>query len=256
MTGVADLWQEAAELGGRGHYTTSWSTLDRLAVEEPRWASLALSMRGSHLRQVGDVRAAREHDARALALSCDDESRADALLGLAADDVAEGHAGAAYDYLERSGVLAAAGWRTLTRQSWVSAELALLEGDAQAAIDAGERALAACAGRSQRHEAKSLLVIDAARGSSTPAPVCGEAIVRAAPLMLSGGWATLEWPAALIADDLVRAGRATPDLTREIDALRSRGASAVLTVAAGLPEELRARWLDGPAARRLLPSDG
>ena len=255
MTEVADLWQEAVELGARGHYTASWATLDRLVAQDPRWSSLAHSARGSHLRQVGDVRAAREHDRQALEAAHDDESRADALIGLAADEVADGDAAAARDFLGQASAAAEAGWRTRLRWSWVSAELALLEGDARAAIDAGERALAACADHSSRHTAKSLLIIEAAHGATSPEPG-GAAILRAVPLLRSGGWATLEWPAALIADDLVRAQRASADLLREIDGIRSRGASAVRTVGEGLPEDLRETWLRGPAARRLLSSDG
>ena len=256
MTDSAALWSDAAEAGARGDYLEAWTILDLLVDADLRWQSLAASMRGSHLRQIGDVRAARTSDARALELACDAESRAEALIGLAADDVADGRAAAAREHLALAVDDADRAWRTRTRLAWVTAELSLLDGAALAAIQAGERALAACVDHSTRHVAKSLLIAEAARGGTPSGDLVGDGVLRAVDLIRAGGWASLQWPAALIADDLVRAQRATPDLVSEAAGIRAEGAAAVRAIGDGLPAGLREGWLDGPAARRLLASDG
>lgn len=256
MTQSAALWSDAAEAGARGDYLAAWAVLDRLADADARWQSLAASMRGSHLRQIGDVRAAREWDAQALESATDAESRAEALIGLAADDVADAHAAAARSHLALATDDAADHWRTRTRLAWVTAELSLLAGAPLQAVDAGERALSACRDHSPRHVAKSLLIVEAARGGTASPVLVGEELLRAVALIRAGGWVSLQWPAALIADDLVRAQRATPQLVSEADDIRAEGAAAVRAIGDGLPAGLREGWLDGPAARRLLASDG
>lgn len=256
MTQAAALWRDAAESGARGDYLSAWSLLDLLADADDHWPSLAASMRGSHLRQIGDLRAARVADAHALALACDAESRAEALIGLAADDVAEGSAAPARRHLAACVDDAHVQWRTHTRLAWVTAELALLEGAPLAAVEAGDEALGACAEHSRRHVAKSLLITEAARGSvPSPDPV-GRDLLRAVEWIRAGDWVSLQWPAALISDDLVRAQRAAPELVRVAAALWDEGGRAVRTIGESLPAGLRETWLDGPAARRLLHADG
>ena len=256
MTQAAAIWRDAAEEGARGNYVAAWALLDVLGDSDARWQSLAASMRGSHLRQIGDVRAARTSDAHALERACDPESRAEALIGLAADDVADARAAAAREHLALAVDDAECAWRTRTRLAWVTAELALLEGAAEAGIEAGERALQECADHSARHAAKSLLITEAARGGTPSPDLVGQGLVRAVELIRTGGWVSLQWPAALIADDLVRAQRATPQLVSEAADIRAEGASAVRTIGQALPPALREGWLGGPAARRLLASDG
>lgn len=256
MTHPAALWSDAAEAGARGDYLAAWATLDLLADTDDRWPSLAASMRGSHLRQIGDIRAARACDAMALESATDAESRAEALIGLAADDVAEGRDVGARERLALAADDAADDWRTRTRLAWVTAELCLLAGAPLEAVEAGERALSACAEHSPRHLAKSLLIVEAARGG-TPSPhLVGEELLRAVALIRAGGWVSLQWPAALIADDLVRAQRATPQLVSEAPDVWAEGAAAVRAIGQALPSGLREGWLAGPAARRLLASDG
>ena len=196
-------------------------------------------MRASHHRQVGAVVSAREFDVQALDVAEDDEGRADALIGLAADDVASGAVSTAQDWHAQAGVVAANEWRTLARWHWVGAELALLVGDRGAAADHARASVACSAERSARHEAKSLIIKAAATGDPT-------GLDRVAPVLEASSWTTLEWPLALVAADLgdrvdpvwlARAWRAGVDATYRIEE--------------GLPAGLVATWRAQPGVRRL-----
>lgn len=250
MTDAA-RWREAAQLGARGEYSRAWSTLDSLSEASGAWPSLALSMRGSHLRQVGEVVAARECDARAHGLAVDAESRADAGIGRAADDIAAGDVSNAGLTLQAALPDAVTGWRTATRWHWVRAELLLLQGDPTTALDEVMRAIALCEDQSERHLAKSRIMADAARGAAGQAGV-GDDLLRAARAVRAHGWATLQWPLALVVADLRERDCASARLAQEAEGLIAEGAAAVRVIAEGLPEDLRPRWQDGPAARRLL----
>lgn len=250
MTDAA-RWSEAAQLGARGQYARAWDILDALSEAPGAWPSLSLSMRGSHLRQVGEVEAARECDARALDLAVDAESRADAGIGRAADGIAAGDATKADSTLQAALPDAVTGWRTATRWHWVSAELLLLQGDPMAALDQITQAIALCEGQSERHRAKSRIMADAARGAAGQAGV-GDDLLRAATVVRAHGWATLQWPLALVVADLRERDCASARLAQEAEGLIAEGAAAVRAMAEGLPEHLRPRWQDGPAARRLL----
>ncbi len=208
-------------------------------------------MRASHLRQVGAVVSARELDAQALDAAEDldaaehldaaedDEGRADALIGLAADDVAAGDALAAQDWHTRARVMAANEWRTLTRWHWVGAELALLVGDRGAAADHARASVACSAERSLRHEAKSLIILAAATGDPT-------GLDRVATVLEAPAWRTLQWPLALVAADL--GDRVDPVwLARAWHA----GVEATYRIEERLSSGLVATWRAQPGVRRL-----
>ena len=245
------LWGEAAELGARGHYGEAWRILDRLEHEADPLPSLAASMRASHLRQIGDVDAAVRHDESAVHRATNEESRADALVGLAADAVAAGMLSGAHAPLAQAEADARGHWRTATRWHWVNAELALAEARPNDAIDHAHSALSACAGLSDRHAAKSRVILEASLGASG-SPGLGEGLILAANVARDSHLATLQWPIALVAADLMAVGAATPELVAQGPRLRREGAAAVRTIGEGLPESSRGAWLQGPAATRLL----
>ena len=248
-------WREAAELGARGHYARAWRLLDDLRNATPGIASLASSMHGSHLRQIGAVDEARTADARALDEAHDAESRAEASIGLAADAVAAGDPERATAWLADAEVDAMQLWRTRTRWHWVSAETSLALRRpvmSKAALDHALLAIAACEGRSARHLAKSRIIAEAARGAAGITSV-GDDLLKAADVAQTEQLVTLQWPLALVAADLVTGRSAAPDLVDAAPILRAAGVAAVLAVAEGLPEPYRGAWLSGPAAAMLAP---
>lgn len=237
-----ERWQSAVDLAALGRYDVADSALAALCSESGRWASLALSARASHRRQVGATLQAAQWDERALLLACDGVSRADALIGCAADAVAVGRGVQADVLLEEARSVAMADWRTRTRWRWVAAESSLLAGDLAAAGAHARAAQDDCRGISPRHEAKSAIIAVAAGGD-----IAGLAHVEAA--VRSHGWKTLQWPLALVAKD--RSGEVPADW---LDAVWRAGCDAVLAIDGALPADCLPAWREHPGARRLRES--
>lgn len=234
-----ETWADAVELGARGRYADAADLLDTLTARGDRWSSLALSTLASHRRQIGDTIEAERLDAASLDMAADEESRADALVGLAADAVAIGDARTAADrhlVAERD---AGAAWRTLTRWHWVGAELALLTDDRAAAERHARAALDACEGRSPRHEVKSRIVLAAVSGDIGDLEGVGVTLADA-------GWVTLAWPLALVAADHAGASPA-PWLAGSWES----GRRATDAIEASLRAADRAAWRAHPGVRRL-----
>lgn len=161
-----ELWWRAVAAGGQGRYARALADLDTLSRQtSASLASLALSTRASFLRQLGWHNLARDVDGRAWALADDPESKADALIGLAADALGVGRFAASGRLLERAGlhVEGSTAGRLQVRLSWVNAELAMVSGAGAASVEHAERAvrLAAPLG-SARHSVKSDVVHAAA----------------------------------------------------------------------------------------------
>jgi len=232
-------WSAAVDLGARGRYADAADLLDTLTARGVRWSSLSLSTLASHRRQIGDVTEAARLDAASLRDATDEESRADALVGLAADAVAAGDAKAARERHRAAERDARAAWRTLTRWHWVGAELSLLVGDRDAAADHAHAALKACGGRSPRHVAKTRIVLAAVTGD-----VAGLDAVSAT--LADEGWVTLAWPLALVAAD--HAGAESPPW---LGSAWEAGLRAVDVIEVGLPIAQRAAWQAHPGVRRL-----
>ena len=245
------LWGRAVDAGARGRYADADAILDRLserAVRLPgnaapavldRWASLALSTQASHRRQIGSPEAAVERDAQALSVAADAESRADALIGLAADAVALADADAARHQHARAETDAGIGWRTQTRWHWVGAELAMLESDHVSAHDHAQAAVVASRECSPRHEVKSQLILAAVTGDVTLLP---EIALR----IDEGDWITLAWPIALIAGD--HAEDCDPAWLAR---MWSAGREATYAIEGALPVGLVGAWIAHPGVHRL-----
>ncbi|WP_410577569.1 hypothetical protein [Amycolatopsis sp. lyj-108] len=163
----------AIGLGARGRYAAAATLLNGLrAGKDPVVASLAASTLASHRRQLGGHAAALVLDGEALALVISEPrgepdpdgldaegARADALLGLAADNLGRGRLTAARRLLARAGVHTG-NWRTRTRAGWVGAEIELASNISQAGIAPAEMALETARARgASRHVVKSQLVL-------------------------------------------------------------------------------------------------
>ncbi|EMD28327.1 hypothetical protein [Amycolatopsis azurea] len=163
----------AIGLGARGRYAAAATLLTGLRTsEDPVLASLAASTLASHRRQLGGHAAALVLDGEALALAIavprgepdpdglDAEgARADALLGLAADNLGRGRLTAARRLLARAEAHTG-NWRSRTRAGWVGAEIELAGNLSGAAIAPAEMALETARARGAcRHVVKSQLVL-------------------------------------------------------------------------------------------------
>nr|WP_235022398.1 hypothetical protein [Amycolatopsis alkalitolerans] len=230
----------AIVLGGQGRYAGAATLLDEVARGRDRvLASLALSTFASHRRQLGGHRAAFGPDGAALRLvtglsgrtgarmSGDGEApahrarpgagvpqeedpdgidaegaRADALLGLAADNLGIGRLPLARRLVAR---VTARSWRSKVRLGWVSAELELAGGQAANAVEPAERALelAESAG-ALRHVVKSRLVLAAALGATGERERAVHLAEEALAVTDEYALRSLSWPAGSIAAEYGR----------------------------------------------------
>lgn len=236
----AALWQHAVDLGAQGSYAEAEQHAVAIGERVDRWSSLALSTRASHLRQVGAPSIAL--DQRAADCAVDDESSADALVGLAADCVGMGDVDPAVSWhVEAARV--ARDWRTRTRWHWVGAEIAMLTGDRTMAREHARRAVLTSSGRSDRHHAKSLIVACATSGD-----LAGMDAVL--DLVTVRGWHTLVWPLALVVAD-----HADERSGAWAEHAWAAGARATHVIEQGLPPRLVDTWRSHPGVQRLRASD-
>ena len=261
-------WLLGVALGAGGRYGGALTVLSPLvdagrapgAVAEARlFAALSAATIASVHRQLGRHAVARASDLEALALGEGSaEAGFDAVLGLASDAVGLGDVAEATDRLAEARTLvpprAAEWWRQRVRLGWGEAELQLLEGDpetaVQTALEAVDRAESA---RAPRHVAKGLLILGLAQvsgGIALDAVGDGEpagTLRRAATLAESLGTLPLVWPARALLGALVAEDDAE-ESARSLSAARS----AALTIAGDLPPGVRAEFLSRPDLATLL----
>ncbi|GAA5140748.1 hypothetical protein [Pseudonocardia adelaidensis] len=219
---AADRWLVAVTLGGQGRYAAAATVLEDL-VTAPRvppavTAHAAVTL-AAHRRQLGGHATARRLDALGLRLATavrpgplDADgtdaraARVDALVGLAADAVGSGAVGHAQRLLDAAAdaMRGHPAWRPAARLCWVRAELALLRGDAAAAVAPSRTALElATAGGSARHVVKSRIihaVAGAVAGGDAAAAIAE--LDAAADHADRAGLLSLVWPARYAAADL------------------------------------------------------
>jgi len=247
-------WLLGVCLSSAGRYGAALAVLDPVVAgagadaehetaEARLLGALAAATVASIHRQLGRHSVAQGYDDTALAVSEGaGEAGFDALLGLAADAVGLGDAGAAAERLQAAADLAEGRpewWRQRVRLDWVRAEVALLEERAEDAVAAAHAAveLAEHSG-APRHVAKGLLFQGVAQVEAGRVAEATATLRRAAILAESLGTVPLQWPvramlAALLAED------APAESERSLAAARR----AVQAVADELPDDLRADWV-------------
>jgi tetratricopeptide (TPR) repeat protein len=261
-------WLLGVALGAGGRYGGALTVLSPLvdagrAPEAPAerrlFAALSAATIASVHRQLGRHAVARASDLEALALTDGTgEAAFDALVGLASDAVGLDEPEEAAARLAQARALVPERldewWRQRVRLGWAEAEVQLLEGEVDAAVDTALKAVERAEhARAPRHVAKGLLILGIAQvsgGTASDPEHDGDAALtlrRAATLAESLGTVPLVWPAralhgALVADD------DPAESSRSLAAARS----AVLTLAADLPPGVRADWLARPDVAALL----
>ena len=215
------------------------------APELRLFGALAAATVASVHRQLGRHSVAWDFDILGLtaadAMPGLDEALFDCRLGLASDAIGLGEADIAATELANATRIAEAHpdwWRQRVRVDWVRAEIALLRDDPataqEAASDAIDRAELA---RAPRHVAKGLLFLGLAQARAGD-PDAITTLRRAATLAEQLGTTPLVWPSrALLGAMVAESDPATS--ARSLQAARS----AVLAIAADLPEDIRAEWL-------------
>ncbi|WP_232663811.1 hypothetical protein [Pseudonocardia sp. TRM90224] len=219
-----ERWLAAVALGGTGHYATASTELLALLADPAAGAGVAAHAavtHAAHRRQLGGHAAARAHDALGLRLAAraagtaepDHDgtdpwaARIDATVGLAADAIGLLQPALARRLLDAA-VAVATGHpspRPLIRAGWVRAELALICGDATAAVEPAEAALELAEGfGSLRHVLKSRIVLVVARAAAGAVDAAGALLEfdAAAAQCAEQGLLPLRWPVDLAAADL------------------------------------------------------
>lgn len=250
-TSTAALWLLGVSLGACGRYGTALSTLTPVldageaagGGSARLFGALAGASLGSVRRQLGRHAEARVADERGLALADGTGEAAFAcLLGLAADAVGLGDSATAHERAEQAARLLperpTEWWRQRVRHDWVRAEIALLDDDPESAVDAAESAVErAERARAPRHVAKSLLFQGVAQVQH--GDLAGAAALRRAATLAEGlGAVPLVWPSRAVLGALL----ADSDPAESAASLAA-ARSAVLSIAADLPAELRESWL-------------
>ncbi|ABK52138.1 hypothetical protein Acel_0364 [Acidothermus cellulolyticus 11B] len=264
---TAASWLLGVAYTALGRFGTAFAVLDPItaplyaavsgeetAPEQCLFGSLAAASIASGYRQLGQHATAREFDALGLtaagALPGLDEAIFDCRLGLACDAIGLGELETARRELAVVTDLVEAHpdwWRQRVRLDWARAELALCEEDAGAAAEAASEAVdRAEQARAPRHVAKGLLFLGVAQAQAGAAEA--EATLRRAAMLAEQlGTLPLVWlPRALL-------GAMTAETDPAAAASHLQAArSAVLAIAADLPEKLRESWLARPEVDALL----
>jgi ATP/maltotriose-dependent transcriptional regulator MalT len=226
-------WLAGVCLGARGRYRRAAHWLAPAGVPA---GSLAASCLASHWRQVGRHELAEPLDLLALETATDAESRADALTGLVADAIGRHDVTAARERLAVAGRGvngSDTAWRETVRLAWVTAELGLLAGDAESAVEAGRRAEELSRRvTAPRHAVKSQLVLgvalDAAGRSRAAARLLRKAAAGADRLDLI----PLVIPARIVLSEILQV-RAPETARSERQRVRSAQSSIVVPATEG-----------------------
>lgn len=261
-------WLLGVALAAGGRYGGALTVLSPLvdaghaegaAAESRLFAALSAATIASVHRQLGRHAVARASDLEALALTDGTgEAAFDALVGLASDAVGLDEYDEAAARLEQARALVPERddewWRQRVRLDWAQAEVQLLEGHVDEAVDTALQAVRRAEGaRAPRHVAKGLLILGLAQVSGgTPSDPSADGdpaatLRRAATLAESLGTVPLVWPARallgalLVGDDPAESGRSL-----------AAARTAVLALADDLPPGVRAEWLGRPDVAALL----
>jgi tetratricopeptide (TPR) repeat protein len=262
---AAAAWLLGVSLGAGGRYGAALTVLSPLVetgtpdgapAERRLFAALAGSTIASIQRQLGRHAIAREADLAALELTDGTGDAAfDALLGLASDAVGLDDAEEAAARLQQAAATLPGStdewWRQRVRLGWATAEVAMLEGRVEEAVEEARAAVQRAEdARAPRHVAKGLLLLGLAQVSLGADEAVGT-LRRSATFAESLGVLPLIWPARALLGALL-AG--VPGEQEHAESSRSLAAarSAVLAIAGDLPPGVRAEWLARPDITALL----
>lgn len=249
-------WLHGVALGACGRYGEALELVELIPQGTPEF-SMARSLRGSLLRQIGVHDLALLADREAMSSAATPGAAIEALTGLSADAVGLqdavsaastlGQAGSLLDRVAADPAAAATWWRHRVRLEWVRCEVALLESRPGEAADHAAAALAAAeAATAPRHVAKSLLFVGVAQIESGDPAAALPTLRRAAMLSSSMGFQAVAWPIHAVLSALLQSS--DPNAARD-HAVQASTITAELR--RGLSGQLAARWDDRADIRAL-----
>jgi len=240
-------WLRGVALGACGRYGEALEGLEPITADAPEY-SMARSLRGSLLRQIGCHDLALIADREAMASAATPGAAIEAMTGLAADAVGLEDVPAATQSLSQARDLldrvasdphtVAVWWRHHVRLAWVECEVALLESRYSDAVAHATLALDAAEGATApRHVAKSLLFLAVSEIQLGQPESAIPRLRRCLMLSTSMGFLAVAWPAHAVLAALLKATdpRAAHDHFVQASAIAD-------TVRDGLYGELATRW--------------
>jgi tetratricopeptide (TPR) repeat protein len=240
-------WLRGVALGACGRYGDALEVVDQIAAGTPEY-SMARSLRGSLLRQLGCHDLALLADREAMAGAATPGAAIEAMTGLAADAVGLQDALTSTTTLAQARSLldrvtadthsAPTWWRHQVRLAWVECEVALLQSRYEDAVTHAALALdEAEAATAPRHVAKSLLFLAVADIEAGRREVAVPNLRRSIMLSGSMGFLAVAWPAHAVLAALLK------ESDPEIAHAHFVEASAITdTLRAGLRGQLATRW--------------
>lgn len=240
---------EAIQEAATGNYRIALAIADRLhAHRSSEIRSAAAALQGSILRQLHQHGQAEKWDERARAeavVEPTSDMHLDALVGLVADAVGQGLVQLAEErWSNLVGLLDAASTRLRVRGGWVGAEVSLLRGDYAQAVNWARSAWDVADMVSERHRAKSALVLGVCLQGAGSVDQGVAEVRSAAALAARLRLRPLLWPSAYLLSSWV----AEPEAAR----WRDWAAVVVESIAQDLPPALLTGWMSDPAAADLL----
>lgn len=230
-TDAWSTWARGTLVMSTGDYAAATRLLTPLSTADDEVAGLACARLASGLRQVDEHEAAVAWDERAM--SGPGQAAIDGWVGRAADAVGMADADLARTFLSQA-ESSADGLRDHIRIGWVACEIALLQGDVDAAARHAQKSFRlSLVFRSPRHETKSALFWAAALRHSQEEQAMAllrRGIARAQELTLR----PFTWPMVMVMGDRATAGD------------EAAAAAAVAYIAAHLPPDAGDSWLHRP----------
>lgn len=240
-------WLQGVALGACGRYGEALDVVEQIPPGTPEY-SMARSLRGSLLRQLGVHDLALIADREAMSSAATPGAAIEALTGLSADAIGLqdaltartmlGQAGSLLERMTADQASMPTWWRHRVRLDWVRCEADLLNGDPHAAREHAGAALAAAeAAAAPRHVAKSLLFVGVAEIESGERVQAVTTLRRCLMLTTTMGFQAVGWPAHAVLAALLK--QEDPQAAHE----HFLQASAITTaLRAGLAGTLAARW--------------
>ncbi|MCU0295626.1 MAG: hypothetical protein MUD05_06160 [Candidatus Nanopelagicales bacterium] len=245
------LWLRGVALGACGRYGEALEAVATIPVGTPEF-SMARSLRGSLLRQLGCHDLALVADREAMAGAATPGAAIEALTGLSADAVGMQDALTAattlaqgrslLDKVTTDALAVPTWWRHRVRLAWVECEVALLQSRYEDAVTRAAAALeAAEIANAPRHVAKSLLFVAVSEIEAERRDQALPKLRRCLMLSTSMGLLAVAWPAHAVLAALLKSGDPHTARSHFVQA-----SSIIDTIRGNLSGELADRW-DGRA---------
>jgi tetratricopeptide (TPR) repeat protein len=244
---VYERWLRAVALGACGRYGEALEIIEQIEPGTPEY-SMARSLRGSLLRQLGVHDLALLADREAMSSAATPGAAIEAMTGLAADAVGlqdaltattmVAQAQSLLDRVSADPASAPTWWRHQVRLHWVQCEVALLSSDPVTALQRANEALSVAeVAAAPRHVAKSLLFKAVSQIDAGEREQAIPNLRRSLMLSTTMGFLAVAWPTHAVLAAVLQPS--DPEAARGHFAA---AAQITRTLGRGLGEPLAGRW--------------